>query len=159
MELKNVNFPVNIRWQQSINFSEWPSMILFLSQVPFGRLLYILFCTCIFISGVIYWYKLLILYLFILYVVVLIDNATYVQKYLHNTKRTTRVANNKKEILKAETYHWHATEEANRYGVISSLELYVVFANDVHIAQPHLPTQSWCPHRKEHLLWSLSDFI
>jgi len=34
----------------------------------------------------------------------------------------------KKEILKAETYHWHATEEANRYVVISAVELYAVFA-------------------------------
>jgi hypothetical protein len=68
-----------------------------------------------------------------LYVVLAIDNASYAQKYRNNTKQTTRVCmfvhekEKRKEILKA-TYHWHATEEANRYGVISALELYVVFA-------------------------------
>jgi len=127
VELDNVNFPGNIHWQQSINFCDWPSMVSFLNQIKCHLEAFYIFC---FVQAYLSVLPSTDLYLFICST----SNRQCLQRteILNNTKQTTRVCifvhEKKKEILKAETYHWHATEEANRYVVISAVELYAVFA-------------------------------
>ena len=148
VELDNVNFPGNIHWQQSINFCDWPSMVSFLNQIKCHLEAFYIFC---FVQAYLSVLPSTDLYLFICST----SNRQCLQRteILNNTKQTTRVCIFVHEKKKKSRRQKHITGMPQKkqigMGVISSLELYVVFANDVHIAQPHLPTQSWCPHRLE----------